>query len=129
MKVAIPSKEVGGEHVVDGHFGHCQFFTLFTLNDETKAIEHEERLVPTAECGCKSNLGPQLAEDGVTVMLAGNMGQGAVDMLGRLGIQALRGYDGPVREALASWVAGEAVPASPICDHHGDGDGACGHHH
>ncbi len=129
MKIAIPSKEVGGEHVVDAHFGHCQFFTLVTVNDATREIEKQETLVPPKECGCKSNLAPSLAQDGVTVLLAGNMGQGAVETLARAGIKALRGYDGPVADVVKGWLAGESVPPSPICDHHGHGDGDCGHHH
>jgi predicted Fe-Mo cluster-binding NifX family protein len=129
MKIAIPSKEQDGAHVVDAHFGHCQFFTILTVDDETREIMVEEHLVPPPTCGCKSNLATTLAQDGVTVLLAGNMGQGAVDTLGRAGIKALRGYEGQVRHVAEGWLAGETVPASPICDHHGHDDGACGHHH
>lgn len=129
MKIAIPSKEQDGAHVVDAHFGHCQFFTILTVNDQTRQIEVEEHMVPPSECGCKSNLAPTLAANGVSVLLAGNMGQGAVDTLARAGIQALRGYEGQVRHVAEHWLAGGAVPASPICDHHGHEDGSCGHHY
>jgi predicted Fe-Mo cluster-binding NifX family protein len=32
-------------------------------------------------CGCKSNIAPMLAQMGVNLMLAGNMGMGALGVL------------------------------------------------
>ena len=74
MKIALPSD---GQQV-DSHFGHCQCFTVFTVDDENK-IASEETLTPPPGCGCKSNVVPELANMGVSVMLAGNMGGGAVN--------------------------------------------------
>lgn len=129
MKIAIPSKEQNGAHVVDAHFGHCEFFTVFTVNDETKEIEVQEHFLPPKGCGCKSNLAPSLAEDGVSILLAGNMGQGAVDVLDRVGVKAVRGFSGSVREAAEKWLLGEYVEPTEICHHHDGEDDECGHHH
>ena len=70
MKIALPSDG----HEIDAHFGHCQSFTIFTI-DENKIVA-EETFTPPPGCGCKSNVVPQLAQMGVSVMLAGNMGGG-----------------------------------------------------
>lgn len=43
MIIALPSK---GKNV-DGHFGHCEYFTIYTI-DENKKIVAEERLEPSA---------------------------------------------------------------------------------
>ncbi len=80
MKIAVPSRN--GE--VDSHFGHCEYFTIFSLNENQ--ICTEEPLTPPPGCGCKSNLVSSLAEQDVRVLLAGNMGQGAVNKLNAAGI-------------------------------------------
>ena len=121
MKIAIPTRE----GVVDGHFGHCEFFTILTV-DESRAIVQEEQLTPPPGCGCKSDISPVLADMGVTVLLAGNMGQGAVDKLQGAGINVTRGAAGPVRTVAETWLAGDLITSNEICSHHGHE--GCGHH-
>ena len=89
MKIALPSK---GQQI-DGHFGHCESFTVFTV-DSNQRITSQETLTPPAGCGCKSSIIPQLADMGVKVMLAGNMGDGAVNLLSSHGISVVRGCAG-----------------------------------
>ncbi len=119
MKIALPSRN----REVDGHFGHCEYFTVFSV-DENKAITNEEELTPPAGCGCKSNIIPVLAEKGVNVMLAGNMGDGAVQMLARFGIQVVRGCSGNVRDVAESFLAGQVSDAATTCSDHGSCPGS-----
>ena len=121
MKIALPSD--GSK--VDEHFGHCQSFTIFDVDDENKIVS-EETLTPPAGCGCKSNIVPQLAGMGVSVMLAGNMGGGAVSILAENGIQVVRGCSGDVREAARAWLAGKVDDSGASCQSHGSG-GCPGH--
>ena len=116
MKIALPSN--GSE--VDEHFGHCQCFTIFSVDDENKIVS-EETLTPPPGCGCKSSIVPQLAGMGVSVMLAGNMGGGAVNILGSNGIKVIRGCRGDVREAVQAWLAGKVDDSGASCQTHGDG--------
>ena len=67
MKIAIPTRA----NAVDDHFGHCEYYTIFTINDN-KEIVAQETLEAPAGCGCKSNIAQTLSEMGVKVMLAGN---------------------------------------------------------
>jgi len=128
MKIAIPTKtDDNGAHIVDSHFGHCEFFTVLTLDDQTKDVIVEEHVSAPSGCGCKSDVAATMAAEGVTVLLAGNMGQGAVDKLKQAGIQTIRGLEGPVRNCLADWLAGKVQDQPDICGH--DHDGECGHHH
>lgn len=122
MKIAVPTRE----GLVDEHFGHCEAFTLFTL-DEARAVVAEEILTPPPGCGCKSSIVPDLVERGVTVLVAGNMGEGAVMKLQGHGIQVVRGAAGPVRKAVEAWAAGGLADSRTICLAHGH-DG-CGHGH
>jgi len=34
MKIAVPTKN----EMVDSHFGHCEYYTIFTIDNETKAF-------------------------------------------------------------------------------------------
>ncbi len=119
MRIALPSR--GGE--VDGHFGHCEAFTIFTL-DENKKIVDEESLTPPPGCGCKSNIVPTLVEKGVEVLLAGNMGQGAVNLLQNNNIQVIRGCAGELKSVVADWAAGKVTDNAVVCDDHE----SCGNH-
>lgn len=119
LKIAVPSKN--GQ--VDEHFGHCQYFTVFTV-DDSKHIVAEETFTPDPGCGCKSNLAGTLAQMGVTALVAGNMGQGAVNKLMQGGISVTRGASGPVRETVLAWLAGSIKDNHEICTAHGH---ECGH--
>jgi len=114
MKIAIPSRN--GE--VDSHFGHCEYFTVFSLNEQGK-LSSEETLTPPAGCGCKSNLVSSLSDLGVNVMLAGNMGQGAVNKLNAAGISVIRGCSGSVKQTAEAYAAGKLADAPVICQDHG----------
>lgn len=129
MKIALPTKTVDNVAVVDSHFGHCEYFTVLTVDEAAKAVSATTRVDAPEGCGCKSNVAELLAADGVTVMLAGNMGQGAVDKLAGVGIQVLRGCDGSVEDIVAKWLAGEVEDNAEICDHHDEDGHACHHGH
>ncbi|XPV77472.1 MAG: NifB/NifX family molybdenum-iron cluster-binding protein [Desulfovibrio sp.] len=118
MKIALPTR--GNE--VDGHFGHCEAFTIFTIG-ENKEITEQESLTPPPGCGCKSNIVSTLAEKGVKVLLAGNMGQGAVNILEQHGIQVVRGCAGNIADVTKGFLAGSVEDKDIMCDHHD-----CGHH-
>ncbi|MGE4297103.1 MAG: NifB/NifX family molybdenum-iron cluster-binding protein [Desulfovibrionaceae bacterium] len=123
-KIAIPSKKDGS---VDEHFGHCEFFTIATV-DENKTVVDEEMYIPAPGCGCKSNLAGVLKQMGVTQLVAGNMGEGAVAQLQKQGIAVVRGAQGPVQDALAAYLRGELKDADIICHAHDDGH-ECHHAH
>jgi len=116
MKIALPSYQ----NRVDEHFGHCEYFTVFTVGNDRKIVA-EETLTPPPGCGCKSNIAQVLAEMGVTLMLAGNMGQGAVNVLGQSGIEVLRGCSGDVREVAQQWLAGTLADSGLSCAQHEHG--------
>lgn len=116
MKIALPSLQ---DHI-DDHFGHCEYFTVFTI-DDNKQITAQETVASPAGCGCKSNIASILAEMGVTVMLAGNMGEGAVNVLNGCGIDVYRGCSGQVKTVAEKWLAGAVVDSGDSCHAHEHG--------
>lgn len=113
MKIAIPTK--GTE--VDSHFGHCQFYTIVTTDDSRKIIRSEQLPSPQG-CGCKSDIASVLQQMGVSVMLAGNMGVGAMNVLSGHGIQVFRGNSGDVHQLAESYLAGQISDSGESCSHH-----------
>ncbi|WP_294141244.1 NifB/NifX family molybdenum-iron cluster-binding protein [uncultured Sanguibacteroides sp.] len=113
MKIAIPTRA----HVVDDHFGHCEYYTIFTVNEE-KIITETETLAAPQGCGCKSNIASVLKEQGVTVMLAGSMGDGALKVLNNQGIKVFRGCKGDVRTLVESYLKGFVLDSGIGCHHH-----------
>jgi predicted Fe-Mo cluster-binding NifX family protein len=116
MKIALPSNQ----NQIDEHFGHCECFTVFTVDDKSKILS-EEKITPPAGCGCKSNIAQTLAEQGVKLMLAGNMGEGAVNVLNSHGIDVLRGCSGDVKAVTKSWLSGKLRDSGIACAQHEHG--------
>lgn len=117
MKIALPSRQ----NLIDSHFGHCEYYTIFTVDDKSKEILKQETLPSPEGCGCKSNIAQTLSEAGVKVMLAGNMGDGAVNVLNNAGIEVLRGCSGDVREVAQKWLSGFVVDSGDSCHEHEHG--------
>jgi len=113
MKIALPSRE----NRIDDHFGHCEYYTIFTVNDN-KEIINQETLASPSGCGCKSNIASTLAEMDVKLMLAGNMGEGAVNVLHNSGIEVLRGCKGDVKDVVLKWLDGSLVDSGDSCHEH-----------
>ncbi|MCX6169474.1 MAG: NifB/NifX family molybdenum-iron cluster-binding protein [Ignavibacteriales bacterium] len=126
MKFAVPTTQ---ENQVDAHFGHCEFFTVFSVEDGE--IKNSQIVESPQGCGCKSNIASVLQEMGVSIMLAGNIGGGAVNVLNQSGIDVVRGCGGDVNELVKEFVKGELVDSGESCrqhESHTHDDGhQCGH--
>lgn len=122
MKVAVPTRG----NFVDDHFGHCEAYTIFTVDIDNKIIESE--MLPSPQgCGCKSNIASVLEQKGVTVMLAGNMGEGAFNVLTSHGIDVYRGNTGDVRQLAESFIQGKISDSGKGCSSHGEQGHVCNH--
>jgi len=118
-KVAVPTR--GG--MVDEHFGHCEYFTVYSVADGK--VASESRVDSPDGCGCKSDIASVLAKSGVTLMLAGNMGEGAVRVLKANGIDVIRGAAGQARTVVDAWLAGSVKDSGVGCAAHEGHD--CAH--
>ncbi len=123
-KVAVPTRG----NVVDDHFGHCEGYTVFTIGENSK-IEKTETIPSPQGCGCKSNIADTLQQKGVTVMLAGNMGNGALNVLKSHGIDVYRGCLGDVHQLVEDFLLGKIGDSGEGCkshEHHGQ-EHQCNH--
>ncbi len=116
MKIAIPARDGS----VDEHFGHCKEFLVFAVSMDGSL--KNEATIPSADgCGCKSGVASTLARAGVTHLVAGNMGEGAVRVLGAQGISVARGASGDARSAALAFAQGKLADSGLGCAAHGAG--------
>lgn len=114
MRIAVPSQN----GLIDEHFGHCKEFLVFRVDGSTLV---QEATIPSLEgCGCKSGVAGELAKAGVTHLVAGNMGEGAVRVLGSHGITVVRGASGDARAAAQSFLSGAIKDSGVGCAGHGE---------
>ena len=120
MKVAVPAQ--GG--LVDEHFGHCKEFLVFAVSADGSLAS--EATIPSADgCGCKSGVAGTLAHAGVTHLVAGNMGEGAVRVLAAQGIEVVRGASGDARKAALAFAEGRLADSGIGCVGHNEPGHEC----
>ena len=124
MKIAVPTRD--GR--VDDHFGHCDHYTIFTIDDNKIIVESVTMPSPQG-CGCKSGIAADLQAAGVGVMLAGSMGMGALNKLAAHDIKVVRGCSGDVIALVNAYLAGEVDDSGVACSAHDDGHECAGHSH
>lgn len=122
MKVAVPTRA----NVVDDHFGHCEAYSIFAVDDNNQIVSSEILPAPQG-CGCKSNIAGVLQQKGVTVMLAGNMGTGALNVLSNHGIKVYRGCTGDVLQLAEAFLLKKITDSGVGCSHTHDDGHECSH--
>lgn len=126
MKIAIPTE---GSNI-SSHFGKCEQFTIaeiFNSKVQSKTI--------ISTLGNQHGLLPGfLAEQGVNVVIAGGMGDGAKQNLISNNIEIITGASGNIDEILDLYLNGELKSTDSGCSghehshHHGENGCSCGHH-
>ena len=112
MRYAIPVSSGG----LSAHFGHCEQFALFDVDEERREITGKE-LIPSP--GHQPGLLPGwLAEQGVTVVIAGGMGSRAQDIFRQNHIQVIIGtLENDPEKAVQNYLNGMLATGDNICDH------------
>lgn len=110
-RIAIPADEAG---VLDGHFGHCKFFAIFDV--ENGEIINEEKIVPPPH---EPGLLPKwLGEKKVTDIIAGGMGERAITLFNKGGINSFVGAPKLTARFLAEgFLSGKLEFTANYCDH------------
>ena len=111
-KIAIPVDENG---ILEGHFGHSNFFALISVTGQN--IVAEERLTPPPH---EPGVFPKwLIGHGVTDILAGGMGQRAINILQNEGVNVFTGAPKQTTKELVTSFLNKTIEFSPKnCEHH-----------
>ena len=112
MKIAIPL----ADGKLTAHFGHCAQFAVVDVDSANKTIGGQVVLDPP---GHEPGVLPAwLAEQGVSLVIAGGMGQRAQMLFGERGIKVIVGAPVEAPEKLvADYLAGTLQVGANVCDH------------
>jgi len=121
MKYAVPV--AGGR--LSPHFGHCEEFALFEVEEGGKKIVGRETITPPEHETCI--LPEWLVQKGAGVVIAGGMGMHAADLLRQNGIDVVLGaLESDPEQAVLNHLNGSLETGDNACDH---GAHQCAHHH
>ncbi|HUV46395.1 MAG TPA: NifB/NifX family molybdenum-iron cluster-binding protein [Dehalococcoidia bacterium] len=112
MRFAVPV--TNGK--VATHFGHCSHFVFFDV-DETKNMIIRKDIVASPEH--QPGLFPAwLAEEGVSVVIAGGMGSRAQSLFRENRIEVVIGtLEGAPEKAILDYMGGTLATGGNLCDH------------
>jgi predicted Fe-Mo cluster-binding NifX family protein len=112
MKYAVPVS--GG--VVSPHFGHCEHFALFEVDEQGKEINGKET-IPSPEH--QPGLLPGwLAERGASVVITGGMGPRAQELFRQKGIRVVTGaLESDPEKAVLECINGTLATGDNTCNH------------
>lgn len=112
MKYAVPV--AGG--VMSPHFGHCEQFAFFEVDEHKKEIMNTEYIAsPEHQPGL---LPVWLSDKGAEVVIAGGMGPRAVEILKQRGIDVVLGaMENDPAQAVLSHIGGSLATGDNVCDH------------
>lgn len=114
MKIAIACEG----NYVSGHFGHCEGFTIYELDNDKilskSFVEnpgHRPGFLPVFLKGLETN-----------VIIAGGMGETAQQLFNENGIKVIVGVQGLCDDAAEKYIKGELKSSGSVCrehEHHG----------
>ena len=112
MRYAVPVTD----DKLAAHFGHCSHFALFDVDETTVAIVSKEVITSP---GHEPGLLPKwLAEEGVSVVIAGGMGSRAQSIFRENHIEVVIGVFGDDPEGIVlDYIKGDLEAGDNICDH------------
>lgn len=114
IKIAVPSSLPGGlEAELGAHFGHCDVYTVIDVEDGTVVQVSTLPNVPHQQGGCMAPVN-HLAQNGVTVLIAGGMGMRPLMGFNQVGIDVYYGAGSPtVGSAVDALLKGSLTRFTP----------------
>lgn len=112
MRIAVPT----AQGMLCQHFGHCEVFTFFDVDEATKKITKSEEIIPPEHV--PGIIPPWVAEQGATLVLAGGMGGRAQQLFAQQNIQVLAGCPSlKPEEIVEAFLNNTLVQGENTCDH------------
>jgi predicted Fe-Mo cluster-binding NifX family protein len=123
MKIALSASSSDLDADIDPRFGRCQF--LIIVDTDTMKFELINISGGTGSGGVGISTAQLIAEKGVEVVLTGNCGPNAYQVLSAAGIKVITGVTGKIKDAIQSYKSGNLTPSSQpnVGGHFGMGRG------
>ncbi len=110
MKIAVSAAGESLDSQIDPRFGRCQYFLI--VDSETMELEAVSNKGAGASGGAGIYAAQTIANKGVGVLITGDVGPIAFQILSPLGIRVFTVSSGTVREALERYKSGSLQQAS-----------------
>ena len=110
MKIAISSTGPDPDAQIDLRFGRCQYFVLF--DDKAENFEFLDNEAAALSGGAGLQAAQMIADAGVKVVITGNIGPNAINVLKVAGIKTYHCGPGIVRKALQKYIDGSLQETS-----------------
>ena len=108
---------------VSQHFGHCEGFTLFTVQEDRIT---DSKFVQNP--GHRPGFLPNYLNDlGVKVIISGGMGGGAIEIFNEKEIEVVTGAAGDAEKAVRMYLEGTLKSTGSVCHEHQHSDECGGH--
>lgn len=106
MLIVVPVMGNEGMNAeLSDHFGHAPFFAFVEIeNDKVESVEFKEN--PFEGHHVEGNVPNFLIQSGADVLIAGNMGQRAYEILSQNGIEIYPYMNGNLDDAIKSYLSG-----------------------
>jgi predicted Fe-Mo cluster-binding NifX family protein len=121
MKICITATEGDLNAQVDPRFGRCRYFVL--VDPDTMAFEAMPNEAFTAPGGAGIQAAQTIVNKGVDIVISGNIGPNAFQVLSTAGVKIATGAYGTVREAVEMYKGGKLIETgiSTVVAHAGMG--------
>ena len=126
MKICVSATANSLEASLDLRFGRCLYLVI--VNSETMEFETYPNLAADSTGGAGIQIAQTIANEGVKVVITGNVGPNAFGALSAAGIEIVTGASGTVREVVEKFKKGEfrKTGAPTVGGHFGKGRGQGG---
>jgi predicted Fe-Mo cluster-binding NifX family protein len=123
MKLGVPATAGGFDAQVDPRFGRSRYFVL--VDADTMAFETIPNEAFTAPGGAGIQAAQAMINKGVDVVISGNIGPNAVQVLSAAGVKIATGASGTVKDAVEQYKSGKLTEmgGSTVVAHAGMGPG------
>ena len=105
MRIAVSASGSSLDDEVDPRFGRCQYFII--IDPDTMEFEAVNNSGAMAGGGVGISTAQMIAGKGVDVILTGNCGPNAFQVLSAAGIKVTTGVSGKVQDAVRDYKAGK----------------------
>lgn len=113
MKIAVSASGDNLDANVDPRFGRCAYFIIVeTEGNEIKSHEVVSNEAVQAMRGAGIQAAQTVVNKGAEVVITGNIGPNAFNVLSRTGIKIVTGVSGKVSEVLKKYLRGELKEAT-----------------
>lgn len=107
MKIGISSEGSDLDGRVDNNFGRCRYFAVIEVEDgKIVGSKFIENTAATQSGGAGVAASQLIANEGVDVIIASNIGPRSLDVFGQLGIKMFKG-EGKLNDVVKDFIDGK----------------------